>query len=278
MNALRLFFVLLVLASAGIGYYAYEQKQTAEKARLAALQNKREEVSLRIIEGWTVDEIATYLAEKGAVSPADIKTSIGASVDRAPMAAHWREDYPFLKSLPKNRSLEGYLYPDTYRVWKDQLPNALFEKQLAEFNQKFKDTVVGSQSAPLETLDDVVILASIVEAEVTANTDRAIVAGIFLNRLRIGMALQTDASLSYLHGSNRAQATAEDLASTSAYNTYKNRGLPPGPLGNPGEDSINAVLNPKKTDFFYFLTDKAGKVYYARTLEEHAANRAKAGI
>lgn len=274
----RLFLLLLVLGFAGFSYHFYKQKQDAEKARLAALQNKREEISLRIIEGWTVDEITSYLTDKGSVSAADIKTSIGASVDRAPMAAHWREDYPFLKSLPKNRSLEGYLYPDTYRVWKDQLPNALFEKQLAEFNQKFKDTVVGSQSAPLETLDDVVILASIVEAEVTANTDRAIVAGIFLNRLRIGMALQTDASLSYLHGSNRAQATSEDLASTSPYNTYKNRGLPPGPLGNPGEDSINAVLNPKKTDYFYFLTDKAGKVYYASTLEEHAANRAKAGI
>lgn len=278
MRLIQILFVLVVIGSAGFGYYAYEQKQAAEKARLAALQNKREEVTLRLIEGWTVDEVAAYLTEKSAVSPADIKTSIGASVDRAPMAAHWRDDYAFLKTLPKNRSLEGYLYPDTYRVWKDQLPNALFEKQLAVFNQKFGKTVIGPQSEPLETLDDVVILASIVEAEVTANTDRAIVAGIFLNRLRIGMALQTDASLSYLHGSNRAQATAEDLASTSPYNTYKHRGLPPGPVGNPGEDSINAVLNPKKTDYFYFLTDKAGKVYYARTLEEHAANRAKAGI
>lgn len=274
----RLFLLLLVIGFAGFGYYLYEQKQAAERARLAALQNKREEVSLRVIEGWTIDEIAKYLADKQGISAADVKTSIGASVDRAPMASHWRDDYAFLKSLPKNRSLEGYLYPDTYRVWKDELPNALFDKQLSEFNQKFGDATVGPQSAPLKTLDDVVILASIVEAEVTANTDRAIVAGIFLNRLRIGMALQTDASLSYLHGSNRAQATAEDLASESLYNTYKYRGLPPGPVGNPGEASMNAVLHPKKTDYLYFLTDKNGKVYYAKTLEEHAANRAKAGI
>ncbi len=275
----KLFLLALILLLIGAGYYVYDQKkQEQERARLAALQNKREEVSLRIIEGWTVDEITTYLVEKGDVSAADIKSSIGASVDRAPMAAAWREKYSFLKDLPKNRSLEGYLYPDTYRVWKDQLPNTLIEKQLAEFEKKTKDAVIGTQSAPLKTLDDVVILASIVEAEVTANTDRAIVAGIFLNRLRIGMALQTDASLSYLHGSNRAQATAEDLASSSLYNTYKLRGLPPGPVGNPGIASIQAVLNPTKTDYFYFLTDKAGKVYYGRTLEEHAANRAKAGI
>ncbi|MCA9390834.1 MAG: endolytic transglycosylase MltG [Candidatus Magasanikbacteria bacterium] len=271
------FFVVLVII--GSGYYAYDQKQqAAERARLAALQNKREEITLRLIEGWTVDEIATYVEEKSDISAIDSKALIGASVDRLPMAASWRDKYSFLKNVPANRSLEGYLYPDTYRVWKDQMPKALFDKQLAEFEQKFGDTVIGSQSAPLKTLDDIVILASIVEAEVTANTDRSIVAGIFLNRLRIGMALQTDASLSYLHGSNRAQATAADLASDSLYNTYKHPGLPPGPVGNPGEASIKAVLNPTKTDYFYFLTDKNGKVYYAKTLAEHAANRAKAGI
>lgn len=258
-------------------YYIYHQWQEKRVQQLQPIA-PREEVSVRIIEGKTIDEITIAMAEKHGLDKRDIRSSIGASVDRAPMANYWREQYPFLKHLPKDRSLEGYLFPDTYRVYKDQLPKAVFQKQLDEFALHFATTTVGPQSAPLKTLDDVVILASIVEAEVTAETDRAIVAGIFLNRLRIGMALQTDASLSYLHGSNRAQATAEDLASTSPYNTYKHRGLPPGPIGNPGKDSIEAVLHPKKTDYFYFLTDKQGKVYYAKTLEEHARNRAKAGI
>lgn len=277
MRKLYLLFLLVLFGGGCFFWYQHDQSlKEAERQRLASLQ--REELSLRIIEGKTVDEIIDVLVAKHGLAKEDLQKSIGASVDRLPMHPKWRERYPFLKSLPAKRSLEGYLFPDTYRVYRDQLPDALFAKQLDEFESFYKDIQPGPQSEPLKTLDDVIILASIVEAEVTANSDRAIVAGIFLNRLRIGMALQTDASLSYLHGSNRAQATAEDLASTSPYNTYKYRGLPPGPIGNPGKASIDAVLNPTKTPYFYFLTDKKGKVYYAKTLEEHAANRAKAGI
>jgi UPF0755 protein len=262
-----------------VGEYQLRTGQSyREIARALALGPARDEVQIRLIEGWTLEDIADYL-EKNYQIPVDVSAALmGHGLNRAPFASSLREEYPFLKNLPRNRSLEGYLYPDTYRVWGDQLPDSLVRKQLDEFASMFATTTVGPQSAPLKTLDDVIILASIVEAEVRDTSDRRIVAGIFLNRLEAGMALQTDASISYLTGSGRSRSTAKDLSIDSPFNTYKYPGLPPAPINNPSADSIRAVLNPSPNDYLYFLTDEAGTVYYGRTLEEHAANRRKAGF
>lgn len=262
-----------------VGEYQLRKGQSyREIARALALGPARDEVQVRIIEGWTLEDIADHL-EKNYQIPSDVSAALmGHGLNRAPFASSLREDYPFLKNLPRNRSLEGYLYPDTYRVWGDQLPDSLVRKQLDEFASMFSTTTVGPQSSPLKTLDDVIILASIVEAEVRDTSDRRMVAGIFLNRLEAGMALQTDASISYLTGSGRSRSTAKDLSIDSPFNTYKYPGLPPAPINNPSADSIRAVLNPSPNDYLYFLTDTAGNVYYGRTLEEHAENRRKAGF
>jgi UPF0755 protein len=247
-------------------------------SRELALGPARREIQVRVIEGRTVDELAAQLKNEQNVSVTNTQALAGRAANRLPFDSSLREDYPFLKALPGNRSLEGYLFPDTYRVWGDQLPEGLVRKQLDEFATRYGQAAVTKKSAPLGTLDEVVILASIVEAEVRSDEDRRIVAGIFLNRLRDGMALQTDATLSYVTGSDRARANANDLNLDSPFNTYKNRGLPPAPINSPGASAIDAVLDPSPTDYRYFLTDAAGKVYYARTLEEHTANRAKAGF
>ncbi len=247
-------------------------------ARTLAIGPARREVEARIVEGWTVDQVASYLESTHGIPVATTTALIGRSVNRMPFDETLRADYPFLRDLPRNRSLEGYLFPDTYRVWGDQLPDGLIRKQLDEFAARFATTTVGPQSAPLKTLDDVVILASIVEAEVREPRDRRLVAGIFLNRLQIGMALQTDASISYITGSGRARSTAADLAIDSPFNTYKYPGLPPAPLNNPGADVIRAVLDPAPSDYLFFLSDAAGNTYYASTLEEHVENRRKAGF
>lgn len=261
------------------GVYTLRKGQSyREIARLLALGPARDELQIRVIEGWTVEDIVAQLEEAYRISPDLTHALVGRGLNRAPFDASLREEYSFLKNLPKNRSLEGYLYPDTYRVWGDQLPDSLVRKQLDEFETLFATTTVGPQSAPLKSLDDVIILASIVEAEVREVRDRRIVAGIFLNRLEAGMALQTDASIGYLTGSGRSRSTSKDLSIDSPFNTYKYPGLPPAPINNPGADSIQAVLNPTPSDYVYFLTDATGNVYYARTLEEHAENRRKAGF
>ncbi|MBU2509366.1 MAG: endolytic transglycosylase MltG [Patescibacteria group bacterium] len=233
-------------------------------ARILALGPVRKELSVRIIEGWTIYDIEKALIELGVeVRPSDF------------LAERFEDDFEFLKDLPKDATLEGYLYPDTYRVWEDELPDALFRRQLQEFRLK---TVGYDDEAKRQgrTFHDIVILASIVEKEARHDEDRPIISGIFMNRLNIGMALQSDATLNYVTRSGRDRGTAEDLANESPYNSYKYRGLPPGPIGNPGKPSLDAAMNPTDTAYWYFLTDEDGKAYFARTLDEHSQNRYKA--
>ncbi len=247
-------------------------------ARVLALGPARSEIQVTVIEGETIDQFIDQLNKDQSVDPADTVRIIGRSVNRVPFDPALRDRYPFLADLPRDRSLDGYLFPNTYRVWADQLPESLITKQLDEFSKRYSAAKPGPASAPLKDLDDVIILASIVQDEVRSNDDMRIVAGIFLNRLRDGMALQSDATLNYLTGSGRARANSRDLSIDSPWNTYKVRGLPPSPIGNPGDAAIQAVLNPEPTEYRYFLTDEQGKTYYAKTLEEHTANRRKAGL
>jgi UPF0755 protein len=157
-------------------------------------------------------------------------------------------------------------------VWKDQLPQGLIKKQLDAFATRAFRLIEGAEKQG-RTLNEVVTLASIVEKEVANPEDRKIVAGIFWNRLQSGMPLQSDATVNYVTHAGRTRPTIIDLAVESAYNTYAHRGLPPGPICNPGADALEAALNPAKTPYRYFLTDANGKTYFARTLEEHILNR-----
>jgi UPF0755 protein len=248
-----------------------------EIARVLALGPSRRESQVRLIEGWTVDDEIEYLREEKSIDPQTTARVIGQSVDRAPFDPVLRDEFSFLKNLPRKRSLEGYLFPETYRIWDDQLPDGLVEKQLKEFDARFGALDLAAKPAPLKTLDEVMILASIIEREVRDPADRKIVAGIFLRRLQDGIGLQSDATLSYALGSTHARATADDLALDSPYNTYKYRGLPPSPICNPGESAIRAVMDPTPSPYRFFLTDKEGKVLYASTLEEHVQNRRRAG-
>lgn len=260
------------------GTYVLQPGQRfSQIASTLALGPESDEVQVRIIEGWTIADMAALLQQEQAVSPEEFKRVVGEGGDRAPFDVDWRTKFSFLKNLPANRSLEGYLFPDTYRVWRGQLPAGLVSKQLTEFDQRIGGAKVTSASAPLKTLDEVIILASIVEKEVSKPDERKMVAGIFLRRLREGMPLQSDATVNYITRSGRSRSTSEDLQIENPYNTYKNKGLPPGPISNPSETAIRAVLEPTPSSYRYFLTDEQGKIYYGRTLEEHAANRRKAG-
>lgn len=224
----------------------------------------REEISMTIIEGWNTQDITKALEDKGVdVQPSDF------------FADRFVVDAPFLNALPLNATLEGYLFPETYRVWKDELPDALFKKQLETFSERTQGFEEEAKKQG-RSLNDVVILASIVEREVSAQTDRSIVAGIFMNRLKAGIPLQSDATVNYVTGAGRTRPTLDDLKSDSLYNTYRHAGLPPGPISNPSEASLQAALHPAVTPYHYFLTDPEGKIYFAKTLNEHIKNRNKA--
>lgn len=192
------------------------------------------ELQITIIEGWAIREISAELESLG------IKEN---------------------QIAPK---LEGYLFPDTYRIFKDATADDLVRKAQTNFEEK-----VGAISK------EDLILASIVEREVRGEQDRGMVADLFQRRLKIGMALQADSTVNYVTGKNTPALSAEDKALETPYNTYKYRGLPPGPISNPGIEAINAVRNPIPNQYLYFLTDHQGGVHYARTLEEHNQNKAQ---
>jgi UPF0755 protein len=218
---------------------------------------------ITIPEGWTNEQIANYLEKEGVVSKAEFLKAAGKNYD-----------YWFLKDKPAGASLEGFLFPDTYQVSLHSTAEQIVDKMLANFNSKVDSTrkleIENSKMNAFETIT----LASVVEREVSKPEDRKVVAGIFQSRLDIDMALESDATVQYVLNSNKKIFSYEEAHTASPYNTYVNKGLPIGPIGNPGIESINAVLHPTMTDYLYFLSAK-GVTYYAKTFDQHEANRTR---
>ena len=167
---------------------------------------------------------------------------------------------------------EGKLFPDTYVFNENATAKEIFQKLNSTFNKKIDSIQTTLEKSPY-TIDQIIIMASIVEKEASADS-RQEVANILWNRFEIGMALQVDASFVYAIGKSTAELTKADLEKDGPYNTYKNLGLTPTAIGNPGLDAILAAANPQPTDNVYFLTGRDGKMYYAKTFDGHKRNRA----
>jgi UPF0755 protein len=190
-----------------------------------------------------------------------------------------RKNYPnfnssrfVLLALPK----EGYLFPDTYKFGATITPEKVIQVMNDNFKKKTEqaDVQVGITEFG-KPLKDIITMASILEGEARQTRTRRIVAGILWTRLRLGIPLQVDAAFRYVNGKTTEELTLDDLKTDSPYNTYLYKGLTPGPISNPGIDSIMAAVTPIWTDYLYFLTDKDGEMRYAETLEQHEANIAK---
>jgi len=230
------------------------------------------EQTITIIEGWTAAEIADHLESKGLVNKSNFITAANV-VDSREIIPD--KAYDFLTGRPQQQGLEGFLFPDTYRVYEKTTAAEIIEKMLDNFNNKFteqmrQDTIKGQM-----TIYQIVTLASIIEKEVRTDSDRKIAAGIFYDRLNLGVALQSDATVNYVTGKKLLQPTNEDINVDSLYNTYKYKGLPPGPICNPSLSSLMAAIYPEKSDYFYFLTRPDGSTVFSKTYEEHLANKRK---
>jgi UPF0755 protein len=245
------------------------------------------EDTIRILEGWTSRDIGQYFEENGRWQSDDfLKVAGFPQVDYRknkdlPPIPDFSLNYSFLADKPDYYGLEGYLFPDTYRVYASSTVTEVVEKMLANFDQKLTPKMRADIKAQGKTIYEVVTLASIIEKEAPLNYqsgdnhDAQIISGIFLNRLRNGQALQSDATLSYIYGDNQPAHSGKELDADSPYNTYKYKGLPPGPICNPGILAIEAAIYPIKTDYNYFLTTDTGDVVYARTYDDHLRNKNK---
>ena len=175
---------------------------------------------------------------------------------------------------------EGYLFPDTYLIPKNADAQMVVNILENNFNQKFTKQMEEKGKNKSLTKEQVVILASLLEREAKNFNDKKIIAGILLKRLKADWPLQIDATVQYALGYQpkekswwKKNLTSQDLEIDSPYNTYKNKGLPPTPISNPGLDSLNAVVEAEvETPYWYYLSDKKGVVHYAKTLEEHNLN------
>ncbi|MCX6740146.1 MAG: endolytic transglycosylase MltG [Candidatus Parcubacteria bacterium] len=232
------------------------------------------ELVIKIIEGWDLYDLAEYFEKIDLAKKEDFYKLVGNPGQHGNQdLTAWTNDYKFLKEKPAGVSLEGYLFPDTYRVFKDASLDDVIKKLLDNFGAKIDTKLLDEIKSQNKSLYDILTLASIVEKEARTPGDKKTVAGVYYNRLEIGMALQADPTVNYITGKQTDRPSLDDLKVDSLYNTYKYPGLPPGPICNPGLDSIMAAIYPDKNNYFYFINTPDGQLIFAKTLEEHAANR-----
>lgn len=215
--------------------------------------------SVTIPEGLRIEEIASIFAIDGW---SDAEEFVRLSADR-----------PFLESLGLGEmdTIEGYLFPDTYNLsLDDKNSKAIIKMMVKRFNEIWK--VIGSEGLSVKEKQDVITLASIVEKETGVAQERAIIAGVFANRIKKKMRLQSDPTVVYGIKGFDGKITRKHLKAETEYNTYVIPALPPGPICNPGEDAIRAVLQPEEHKYLYFVSQNDGTHYFSKSLKEH--NRA----
>jgi peptidoglycan lytic transglycosylase G len=210
-----------------------------------------------IPEGYTMFEIAQAIQDAG----------LGSSQDFLKVATN---DTALIADLaPDAKSLEGFLFPNTYEFTRTQNMEDMAEVMVKHFRE------VAQEIGLSTNIEQTVTMASIIEKETAVPEERPIVASVYCNRLRDHIALQADPSVIYaemLQGSYSGSLHHDDMRFDSVYNTYIHPGLPPGPIGNPGKSSLEAAMHPASTDFYYFVSDGNGHHLFAQTLEEHNRN------
>ena len=226
-----------------------------------------DELTVTIPEGWSLDDIESYFEERGLFSR-----------ERFQQAAVMQDayaDFVFLEDLATDTILDGYLFPDTYRIFPDSTPESIVRRMLANFEQRVVIGLDEILAADQRRLHEVLTLASIVQAESADEEEMPLVAGVFWKRLLERIPLESDATVNYVLGTNKRQPTFADTEVDHPYNTYENYGLPPGPIGNPGLAAIRSALFPAEHAYYFFLHPEEGGIVLSRTFEEHLENKAR---
>lgn len=232
------------------------------------------EKTITIIEGWNINDINNYLNSRKIIQE---NSFISLARQKAKeINLKIKLDEELAGGLPEGADFEGFLFPDTYRLNEKATAQEVIEKTLSNFNNKIKAEMRQEIRRQGKTVYEIITMASLIEKEVRTEDDMKIVSGIFWDRIKNGQGLESCATLAYVLGVNKGQYSLEDTRVDSLYNTYKYRGLPPGPIANPGLKAIIAAIYPQFTSYNYFLSDPAtGRTIYSKTLEEHNRNKVK---
>ena len=268
----ELFFFKYAVWKSGIGgslkagkYLLNTGMSPLEIARLIAEGGVwRDEVAVTIPEGFSLREIDARLKVAGFLANSSLALADLTTGD-------FKKDYDFLATAPNSTSLEGYLFPDTYHFEKNASLETAVRKMLDNFDKKLSADLREEARGQSKTIFEIVTMASIIEKEVITADDMKLVSGVLWKRLDIGMPLQVDATVVYTVG--RGELTYDDLKTDTPYNTYTRKGLPKGPISNPGLLAIQAAIYPTPSDYLYYLSKPTKETVFSRTLDEH--NKAK---
>lgn len=222
------------------------------------IKSKLEEVKIVIPEGYTIKDIENKLRANGI----NVFLSFKKIKD-------YKKYFDFLADAPDDLSLEGYLFPDTYIFLKNDNEDRVIKKFLNNFNKKLSLQLKKEISKQNKTIFDIIVMASLIEKEVRSYKDRQIVSGILWKRLKNNIPLQVDATINYITRKRSTKISLDELKIDSSYNTYLYKGLPKGPISNPGLSAIKAAIYPKKTSYWFYLTTKDGRVIYSKNFDQH---------
>lgn len=233
-------------------------------------------IKITIPEGLTLEQISKIVEKKTSYSSKEFMKL----VTNKDFINKMKETYPDILTdevFGKNirYSLEGYLFPATYGFYEKNPPlEDIVTTMIAQTNKVLAEYIDEIKAKDM-TVHQFLTFSSLLEEEATKQADRKTIASVFYNRLDKNMPLQTDPTVLYALGNHKEKVLLEDLKVKNPYNTYENKGLPPGPIANSGKISMEAALYPSKTKYLYFLADKDGKNYFAETFEEHLKNKKK---
>lgn len=247
------------------GYYTFTNHMSFDDI-IKALNTGASSINakkLTVREGEWLSEIASDLESQGVCTAKEFLT-----------AANSRDyDYDFVAKIPeRDNLLEGYLFPATYSIEENMSATDIVNMMLAKFDQVVKDNDIEAQAKKLNhTLDDAVIIASLIEGEVKYAPERTLVSSVIYNRLAKNMKLQLDDSVIYSMGKRATRVLYSDLKNNDKHNTYVVDGLPVGPINSPSEDSLKAAVNPDSTNYFYYVVENTttGQHHFSATYEEH---------
>jgi len=242
------------------GEYAVRSHMTMQQIAALLSTGQTTQKQITIPEGYTIVQIATLLHDKQL-----------ASIEKFKAVAQKKAPYVYMANDNPNviYQAEGYVFPDTYQIANGATEEQIISMMMNQFDTQMTEGMRTKAAEMGLSIKEVIILASLVEKEAQLPEDRPLIAGVFMNRLKKEMPLQSCATIQYILGYPKPELSVKDTEIESPYNTYQHMGLPPGPIANPGIAAINAVLYPAKTEYLFFVADKQGAHHFSKTYGEH---------
>lgn len=239
------------------GNYSLNGEYTLKEIFEKFTKGEYEQVKIVIPEGFTLKQIKNRLLENGIINEKKFEEAL-----------NLRKDFYY---LPSTGNFEGFFFPDTYYVSKTEDEGAIIDKFLNRFLEKYPVEKYRDKNDFYQKL----IMASIIEKEAYYKDERAIISSVFYNRIKKGMRLQSCATVEYLYDYQKGKLYYKDIEIESPYNTYRVKGLPPAPISNPGEKSMEASMNPAVTDYLYFVADSSRRHTFSKEYNNHLKAKAE---